>query len=185
LWFDDSVYTSTMSLGGEAHLRRSSLWADAPTPFGEGVLFTGSESSVFIENTAIGPSAYPGLTLRGEVDIRYSTIAGVSTAVSCVGPSGTIRNSIVLGTADPAIDAACDGLIWFSNAVNESGFGTQVAGYDPSWFVSGAASRLLLGIEGETVFADIADWEPGDPELDVEGDLRPQDGPGFPGVDEP
>jgi hypothetical protein len=185
LWFDDSVYLSTMSLDGEAHVRRSSIRTDEGSPLGFFAVRAGSEGSVHIENSSIGPSAQDGLYVYGEVDVRYSTIAGISTAIACNTPSGTIRNSIIIGSASPAVEAECDGLTWIDNAVNEPGFGTQVGDYDASWFSPSITSPFLLSTEGESVFADIATWEPGDPERDVEGDPRPQDGPGFPGVDEP
>ena len=69
--------------------------------------------------------------------------------------------------------------------MSEPGFGTQVGDYDSSWFSPSITSPFLLSGEGEAIFDGIATWQAGDPELDVEGDARPQDGPGFPGVDEP
>ncbi len=70
------------------------------------------------------------------------------------------------------------------NAATGFGFGDDVGSYDETWFVAPATGDFHLSGAGQAEFADIADWDVGDPLADIDGDPRPQRAPGFPGVDE-
>ena len=125
------------------------------------------------------------MELGGTVDLRYVTIAGNTVGIGCgADATGTIRNSIITNVGN-SVDGFCP-LSFVDNAIDESGMGgTEVPSFDPTWFVVSNGSRFFLSDAGQAVFADIADWDEGDPLTDIEGDLRPTETPGFPGVDEP
>jgi hypothetical protein len=56
-----------------------------------------------------------------------------------------------------------------------------------AWFEDFADGDFRLANQGITIFADIAEWNIGDPIVDIEGDMRPGvDGsPDYPGADVP
>lgn len=187
LWLDDtsiSDYPIALLSSCDVFVRRSQFRGNPGGPdFGGTLQLGGSFRAV---NSDFGPAADPVMDLQGgDVDVRYSTFAGNQTAISCGSPSsGQIRNSI-LTSVGTSVDTAC-GLSYIDNAVDQ-GFlgGTVVPSYDPSWFAVSDGSRFFLSPSGEETFEGIADWDEGDPIVDIEGDPRPQDTPGFPGVDEP
>ncbi len=187
LWLDDtsvSDYPVALQSSCDVFVRRSQFRGD---PGGQDLGATLQLGGTFnAVNTDFGPAGNPMFELfEAEIDIRYSTIAGNQTAVECgTVSSGVIRNSIIVSEGD-SVDFAC-GLDYIDNASDEFDLGgAMVPSYDPSWFVVSDGSRFFLSPSGERVFDGIADWDEGDPLVDIEGDPRPQKAPGYPGVDEP
>jgi len=184
LWIDDTIlsgYIFPVMASCETHLRRSRV-------SGLNVDSTAvtATAALFLENTAIGPCPGTGLDLGDvPVDLRYVTIADNGQSIACAaGTSGEVRNSIIVGAAGDSIDPACF-LTFVDNAVDSLGFGNQVGAHDSAWFVDSAASDFHLTPAGEDAIGAIADWDRGDPLADIDGEPRPVDAPGFPGVDEP
>ncbi len=187
LWMDDTNFIGSINATGDLVFRRSNLESTSGlSPFGAWIVGSGGGGIFRAENTTFGPTPETALFLADlTVEFTYVTVAGVGTAVSCNGTTGQIRNSIILGNADPAISPECDSIAWSDNAVNEAGFGMQVQPYNPQWFVSNDTSRFLLSDAGTDIFGGLAEWRDGDPLYDVQGDARPTDKPGYVGVDEP
>lgn len=115
------------------------------------------------------------------------TLVGNTRGLTCeTGVDGSVRNSILVNPGTSI--GGCSGVGFVNNAHHQPGTGlggTVVSDYDPGWFVISGASRFFLSESGQDVFEGIADWDEGDPLVDIEGDARPQDMPGYPGVDEP
>ncbi len=184
-WIDDSTVRGAFiaNSGGTAYLRRSNLFTTNATPFSSpdtGLIVGGS---FLVESSSIDTDALTSVLLGGAVDIRYSTIVADEDFVCSAGTTGVIRNSIVL--TGGSISEAWEGAMWSNNAVNTTGFGMSVPVYSPDWFNATEDLRFRLSSEGQPVFADIAEWEDGDPLTDAEGDERPTRGPSTAGADEP
>ncbi len=183
MWLDDTAITNfTVSLqtSCETHARRSHLQG---SQFAMNVL----SGSTFLENSTIVPGTSAGLSVdMGTIDVRYSNIVGgTGPALTCTAASGgEVRNSILASM--PGFDAVGpDCSLQFSgNAVGPNGSGVDVGPYDATWFVDAPGGNYHLSAAGELAFDGIAQWEPGDPTADIDGDARPQVGPGFAGVDE-
>lgn len=150
-----------------------------------------------IENTSIGPSEGTGIEfamLSSIVDIRYATIAGNAMSLTCSQPypSGIVRNSILVGTDGNSIGGntpdSCretGDLSFIDNAVDQANYGVLVGAYDASWYIDPDSLDFHLTEFGVEALTEIADWDTGDPLLDIDGDPRPTDVRGHPGVDEP
>lgn len=186
LWLDDVEIRNYVNIGlagtGEGHVRRCRIRAgNAAVRWQAG--------SLFMENTSLGPGAVIGLQTAGSpiLDVRYVTIAGNVGDLACdasPGPSGFIRNSILTGTADPAIQgSACSLLTFAGNAVDQSGFGTLIGHFDPAWFTAPANGDFHLTASGASAIGETASLGAGDPPLDIDGTARPSTG--APGVDQP
>ncbi len=188
LWLDDvdvSAFTIAALSTGELRLRRSRLTAVADGGAdGVAIQVAGSLSA---ENSALGPGATVGLQLDtgATVDLRYLTIAGNETAVDCGGEyAGTVRNSIITSTTAGSL-TACNNVDWVDDAVDELGYGEIIGGYDADWFVDPASGDFHLSAAGAVAIGNIADWDEGDPLVDIDGELRPMESEGRPGLDEP
>lgn len=183
-WIDDSTARGAfISSGGSAYFRRSNLFTTNATPFGSpdtGLIVGGS---LHLESSSIDVAPLTSVSIGGALDIRYSTIVADGDFLCGDDTSGVIRNSIIL--TGGSISKGCEGAMWTNNAVNTSGFGVSVPAYDADWFNATEDLRFRLSGAGEAVFADIAEWEEGDPLLDAEGDERPTRGPSTAGADEP
>ena len=187
VWIDDTSIVgypvAVLSLC-DAHVRRSHFNA-AMT--GGVALAVEPGGSLQAENSSIGPGTPSAITVfGGDVDLRYMTIAGNETSLDCDSmASGTVRNSILTGTvATGSISSSCF-LSFVDNAVDEGfSLGDEVGVYDGNWFTAPAQGDFHLAMPGAAVFADIADWDDGDPLADIDGDPRPQMAPGFVGLDE-
>jgi len=185
----DDVDVSSLNVGvlndGELRLRRSRVTGGDGQ--GEMALQNFGNGSLFAENSALGPGVAVGLLVGDgtSVDLRYVTIAGNVTGVDCdPGVTGTVRNSIVSSTTAASI-AGCGALDWVDNAVNQAGYGEVIGAYDSGWFVNPTAGDFHLTAAGAAAIGDIADWDEGDPLVDIDGDLRPTKSEGRPGLDEP
>lgn len=158
--------------------------------------------SLRLHNSAIGLNGNgmrgPGLNLQlTTVDVRYATIvantaAGVADNVTCLDATGVARNSLVLGTTNNSVQAACSSIAWSSNVVDGLGFAGPGGSvfqqpYNAAWFQNPAGGDFRLGAPGLTpFFGGVALWEIGDPTHDIDGTPRPMGGArGFVGIDEP
>lgn len=109
--------------------------------------------------------------------LRYVTVAGNDSAglasLVCTGGSaGTVANSIVVGIEPASID--CPGLAVDHSAVDSFLDGEGVVlrdGFDAGWFTAPGAGDFHL--EPGHPFADVAQWQLGDPPVDLDGDERP------------
>jgi hypothetical protein len=118
-------------------------------------------------------------------DLRYVTMAGNDSvglaSIACTGGSaGTIANSIVVAL-DPA-SIACRGLVVKHSAIDSFLDGEGVVlhdAFDAGWFVAPGAGDFHLA-PGHP-FDGVAQWQPGDPLVDLDGDPRPMR-PGAPDV---
>jgi hypothetical protein len=137
------------------------------------------------------------LSVEGaSVTAVYSTLVGAynAAALVCTNPLAVeIRNSILVtegGTPPDEVDCAA-ATISFSateGAVNGNGnvsVGAFPSGADGNWFTNYTAGDYRLQNQGLTLFADIAEWQTGDPLTDIDGDPRPSiDGtPDYAGAD--
>lgn len=189
LWLDDMRIDGYPNVGvsgaGEGHIRRSRITA------GTTALVWQGGDALEMHTTALGPGAATGFRTLGSpsLDVRYVTIAGNTTSLACdasPGPSGVIRNSLLTGTADPAISGtACDLLTYVGNAVDQADYGALIEHYDSAWFTDAESSDFHLTPSGAAAVGAAATWASGDPAFDIDGEPRPRDGAGAPGVDEP
>jgi hypothetical protein len=186
LWLDDTSFDGygTAVLGCDVHMRRSQLRGD---PKGANFGGTIAANSLIATNSDLGPGGDPMLNIVGELDLRYVTMVGNTIGLDCGSEtSGTVRNSILLNSGNSI--TGCFSVGFTNNAHDQPGQGlggTTIDNYDPTWFVISDESRFLLSDSGEEIFANIADWDEGDPPTDIEGDPRPMESAGYPGVDEP
>ncbi len=79
----------------------------------------------------------------------------------------------------------CAQLNWLTNGVDEDGFGEHIGPYQEGWFVGAEDGDFHLSVAGAVAIGDIAEWQDGDPIVDIDGDPRPMDTLGRPGLDEP
>lgn len=126
----------------------------------------------------------------GTLDIIYGTLGGLginAIALDCSGGAVVnVRNSIIVAE-DDAPEIACAGAV-LTNTATETGPAVNgnvaLGDMDPAWFEGFAAGNFLLLPAGAIVFADIAEWTPVDPSVDIEGDPRPSEmGPDVAGAD--
>ncbi|HWB79921.1 MAG TPA: hypothetical protein VG755_33380 [Nannocystaceae bacterium] len=189
LWLDDVTLADypvgILATVGETHLRRSRISASGAGSIAFDSAFSDGAAALIAENSVVGPGAESGLAVGGAVDLRYVTIVGNDTSISCeLSASGTVRNSIVAGATDASI-SGCSYLSWIDDAVDTASLGDQIGAYDGDWFVNAPAADFHLSAAGQAAIGDIADWDDGDPLVDIDGDARPMDMDGYPGVDEP
>ena len=189
LWLDDvsiEGYSQALHvLDGEARIRRSQFRGTNGDIFA--TVGVGEDGLLIAENTEFGPQGNPAVSIYGDVDFRYVTIAGNTAGVEC-GPNaaGQIRNSILVNPTDTNAGGCGDNtLSYVDNATDAFPFGQDVGEFDDGWFTVSDGSRFQLSAAGQGVFADIADWDEGDPTFDIDGTARPTRERGFPGVDEP
>ncbi|MCA9708071.1 MAG: right-handed parallel beta-helix repeat-containing protein [Myxococcales bacterium] len=135
-----------------------------------------------------------GLTASNAIiRLAYTTVAandgtGATGPISIAcdaGTTGEVRNSIVASGTD-TID--CTGLVFDSNVVDTaglSGSNNDVLAFDPGWFPGIAMSDFHVA--AGPPFAEVAQWNDGDPLTDIDGDARPtNDGdPDYAGADVP
>ncbi len=194
LWLDNQrIYNTKTAVHANecrVHVRRSVIFGHT---FG-GLDIQGNDGNkaqLWLENTyitAMNSSIFGAIRLFGaaKADLLYSTIALVKSAVptiECVGGfTGTIkiRNSAIIGAA-PLYGVACVPKLTRTTS-HESNEGSQAE-------LSGTFSDFFGGqyqakINGTLL--DVAQWLPGDPELDQDGTLRPRlMGPDYAGADRP
>jgi hypothetical protein len=143
-------------------------------------------AELHLRNATVGGSLdVPALLVSdATAEVVYSTVlgsAGESAALACSGTATVdARNSILASRADAADDIDCeDATISYTAtevAVPGSGnvsIGVMGAAETTAWFEGYATGNFSLLAAGATIFADIAQWQSGDPPTDIDGDLRP------------
>ncbi len=183
-------YYRAFSANGEVHVRRSWLASSALGSY----LAAGS---LFMENSALGPNgdSVEGLELGASttIDFRYVTIAGSMNAIDCLSAvppvGGTVRNSIFASTAGGSVYGGTDGsncstIQFAGSAVDQVGFGTEIAWYNDTWFKNAAIGDFHLTNVGKSAIPKTASRGSDDPTVDLDGDPRPASN-GYPGLDEP
>jgi hypothetical protein len=148
--------------------------------------FVGINGGQFVDTRGITAS-------NALLDIRYTTLAA-NDGTAATGPismscdaasTGEVRNSIVAAGDDTI---ACANVSFSFNVVDTSGLAgsdNDVLSFAPAWFPNIAMSDFHVGIGPP--FADVAQWQAGDPPVDIDGDLRPTDdgSPDYAGADVP
>lgn len=188
---DGSVGAEAISVvGGVLHLQR---WLVVLNSGGGIALSNGAElradTSVIGANGSALVDAQALRSTDSDFVLRYVTVAGNDSAgvasILCTGTtSGTVRNSIVVGLDPSSID--CPGLNASASAVDSLVEGDDLVlldSFDAGWFVAPGAGDFHVALGHP--FGDIARWQPGDPPVDIDGDLRPLmiDAPDVAGAD--
>lgn len=170
---------------------------------GGGGVLAQSMAEVTLRNCFVGGggNGSPALTMAGaSSEVVYSTFfnsaVAATPALECSpGSMLSLRNSIVVtegGASGAEFD--CPG-----SSVSYSAMETVVAGVGNSsvapfpdgspdqWFADVGSGDFGLQNEGVAVFADIAQWQDGDPATDIDGGVRPSDdgAPDYAGADIP
>lgn len=164
---------------GVAYLDDSQIVQNA----GGGVVGTGGElharNSFVGGNGGNGFSPTTGLSLDDvDVDLSYVTVAfnegDGADSFQCTATTGTLRNSIVLGSDPASFD--CPGVSADHTAFDDviAGSGNEdVSPASGAWFVN-PVSDFHVTVSGSTIFSAIAEWTTGDPAADIDGtDARP------------
>ncbi|MBK6923525.1 MAG: hypothetical protein IPH07_39420 [Deltaproteobacteria bacterium] len=115
----------------------------------------------------------------------YSSLigsAGESASVMCnAGATVTVRNSLLLSRADAASDIQCSNAS-ISDSVTEANFpggsnittvGVMGATESMSWFAGYASGNFHLTPMAPAAILTAAQWQSGDPLVDIDGDARP------------
>ncbi len=200
MWLDDSAVRNNVQLGMDVsgdcalRLRRTVVASN----LGGGIDIAGGELTM--RNSVVGrngddlTSSIGGLRLDGTATaITYSAAVGNEAtnanrgSLFCLGgESGSIRNSILVGSGDSI--TGCDSLTFESNAVDGTALGgsnDNVGTVMAGWFIDLGINDYHLTTVGEAEFVGIASWQKGDPMTDIDGDPIPTDMASFPGYDQP
>jgi hypothetical protein len=168
--------------GGAAYLDEARLTQNTG-----GGLLVDSGAEAYVRNSFVGGD-YNDVSAvavdNATVEILYSTLVGGSantTALSCTSPNAVeVRNSILVtrgGTPPDEVDCLAATITYSATEGDVAGMGNVLVGSFPAvpadWFVNLASGDFSLQNDGVTVFADIAQWEDGDPPFDIEGADRP------------
>jgi len=170
--------------GARVDIRRSRVITNA----GGGIQVL-DQCELYIENSFVGGdvSDRDALSIVGAdvtASIVYSTLGagfGSAAALRCdIGEGVVVRNSLLVARTDaPEID--CDGAQVTSSASEAGGLGNMV----PSWFADYAAGDFHLSISAPPAI-QLAEWQPGDPLVDIDGNPRVTNGqPDHAGADVP
>lgn len=190
VWIEDfRTYGYSGGVGGpgDKYIRRSQITGTSMAIWAGGDLLR-------VENSFLGPGASIGIyfsSTTSTVDLRYVTVAGNTLSMECWQPypNGSVRNSILVGNGNSiqgANASAClNALSFIDNAVDQANYGAQVGAYQAGWFANPSQQDFHLSASGSTTFANVADWDEGDPLVDYDGDARPTSSRGRAGADEP
>lgn len=131
----------------------------------------------FVGGNGAGGDGSLGIDVdNSNVRVLYATIARNDElsvdSIRCSGGTVDVRNSIVVGRDADSID--CPGITITNSALDEDiGSNDNVGPADLAWFIDATGGDFHLSATGTTVFADIAQWQSGDPTTDIDGDPRP------------
>lgn len=143
-----------------------------------GYLTGSGYNALYVDDDASATILYS--TLVGDADLGNGLICSPLAMV-------TVRNSIIANYDGNPIDCAAD--ISYSAMTNLfAGDGNQeVSAEVTSWFPSFPSGDFHLASNLAYLFEGIAQWQIGDPSIDLDGDPRPILGgaPDFPGADVP
>lgn len=215
IWDDgDSTTESQLSVSGGStvfldglHLSRngddpairitgdqSRVWIDRSRVSNEGGGFSvESGAELVLRNTFVGGDSRVGANNsdvllnvdNASVEIIYSTLinTGGYAVLSCPNPpvSIRVRNSIIATEHNVDEVSGCDGVV-IVHTVSESDVGDL-----SQWFHLYRYGNFHLLAGGVPVFANVAQWQLGDPRVDIDGALRPiiDGSPDFAGADVP
>ena len=166
--------------GGSVYLDRSAIVSND----GGGIALTGGAYAL-VRNCFVGGNGNGGpnstaLRLAGSnADILYTSIvrndATSNDSLVCDGGSNvTVRNSLLLGRDSSSV--ACTGATVDNSVADEDlgGAGNLIEGsLDNGWFADVFTGDFHLTAAGETEFTDVAQWQAGDPLVDIDGNARP------------
>lgn len=139
--------------------------------------FLSARSSVLGANGSALVDAQALRATASTFALRYVTVAGNASAtvasIACTGgSSGTVDDSIVIAIEPASID--CRGLVVAHSSIDSFVAGEGVVlrdAFDLGWFQAPGAGDFHLA-PGHP-FADVAQWDVGDPVVDLDGDPRP------------
>jgi hypothetical protein len=147
---------------------------------GGGVLAEGG-AEVVLRNSFLGGNVEAVvLDIRGSTsDIVYTTLGagfGVTASLVCDAAAAvTLRNSLVVSRSDDA-EVVCPGLDATYTASEAVLVGTGNVTLGPmvtTWFAGFNAGDFHLTAMAPAAIATTAQWSPGDPATDIDGDPRP------------
>jgi hypothetical protein len=202
VWIDNSQIRDNHAgidagIGCHVHLRRSSVYSNEYLG-----ITLGSQARLRCENSLIARNGFGANSggalqlINAQLDFAYCTVAqNYSTnntndhSLACFNSSGIIRNSIFSSYEDSIYTENCDNLEFETSALDTSGFGesnVNVGTASSDWFVSAPNGNFRLSPTGVAEIGDIAIWQEGDPETDIDGNPRDtRGGYSFPGYHEP
>ena len=117
-----------------------------------------------------------GLRVTGSsLDLLYTSVVAndgnVQDSLSCSNATVTVRNSLLFGVSDDSV--GCPGLgATYSAADSNAGGLNDVGPLNPMWFQTLPTNPALTAM-GLAEFGDVAQWQSGDPLIDIDGDARP------------
>lgn len=146
-----------------------------------------NSAELVLRNCFVGQavSNVDALVVEGaSADVLYSTLTGAfnSAALRCVTPIALdVRNSILVtegGTPPDEVDCSMADITFSATEGSVAGDGNQGVGPFPSgmaetWFVGYGSGNYHLQNDGPSSFEGIAQWQVGDPIIDIDGDARP------------
>ncbi|MBK6918554.1 MAG: hypothetical protein IPH07_14260 [Deltaproteobacteria bacterium] len=116
---------------------------------------------------------------NSDADVHYSTLASLATGagrtVQCTSPGNvTIRNSLVVLDGTTNDEILCAGVVLDYNATetNHNGTNTPVGDFNTDWFSDANADFHLTPMAPAAILT-AAQWQSGDPLIDIDGDARP------------
>ncbi|MCA9656124.1 MAG: hypothetical protein KC501_39840 [Myxococcales bacterium] len=183
-----TVYVDGLSVSGNTgglgiQVDEAFAWLDRSRVVqnsGGGIVAQNS-AELTLRNCFVGGGAQDvdALALNGSsLEMLYTTVGGGGVlggrarALFCEGASmANVRNSILV-SADPMPEVECTG-VTITNSATE----TDVGNLDIGWFngyAAGDFSLTTMGMpSGASVFANVAVWQAGDPDVDIDGTPRP------------
>ena len=163
--------------GGRVYLDRAAVVANQ----GGGVALSngafGQVRNCFVSGNGNEAVASRGLNVTDStLDLSYSTVvrndAGTDDSLVCNdGATVNVRNSVLVGRDSPSITCVPLDATFsvFDEAVAGQG-NESVAMLDTGWFIDVFLNDFHLSGSGATQFADVAQWQSGDPAVDIDGD---------------
>jgi hypothetical protein len=153
----------------------SSVWLDRSAVLGinGGGLELANDSYASLRNVFVngGNDTISIYASSSSVDVLYSTLYGgygTASALECTAVgSVNVRNSILVAAGDmPEINCMTD---VFEDNLTEA----QLGNASPDWFVDVDNGDYHLTKIAPIAIIDAAQWQPGDPLVDIDGDPRP------------
>ena len=162
--------------GGQAWLDRVQLVRNDM-----GARLDGGAQAVFRNSTGgylTGGSYIAIYAADASIEVLYSTLIGDAASGQSLlcGPSATVlaRNSIVGNYEGNPIECAQAEISCSLTTDDFPGAGNQnVGSLDTAYFVNYSTGDFHLNPSYAGTFAGIAQWQPGDPLTDLDGDPRP------------
>lgn len=181
----------------DAHvdIRRSQLIEN----LGGGIVAQG-QCELVVQNSFVGVNPDNSSTFFDSIDallivddnvratILYSTLgAGLgAAALRCPngGPNVNVRNSFLVSEASISPEVDCENVMLTTNATEAEADPISPSDIDPSWFVNYDEGNFHLTANAPDGII-VAQWLNGDPVVDIDGEQRVLDQPGYAGADHP